>query len=463
MMQSSVALAAPEGQAIQHDLPAGMEEWLCAIGGGGRIMRLERAIARREAWLVDIARPDGSTLEGFLRLDRSPRDDDPWSLAKEVAIVRALGNSPVPVAAVLGDSDTLHCVLFERLTGRSDLHNMPPAQQRAVMLNFMDVVAQLHALPLDLAGLPAMPMPADARECALGEVDLVLAHWAEFLSTYRDPLLTYGVDWLRRFAPSRVDRVSLLQGDTGPMNFMFEGDRVSAVFDWEWGHLGDPMEDLGNISVREFWNPSGGLTGLLERYEQASGRKVDRAAVLYYRVQQQIRGMVPNRYYTVHAKPHEPIAWYLAYRYVGDRATCEAIAEAMGIVVEPPEYPPENDMEDPLAKAASWALHNDIKPGANTPLAISRIAEVDVLLRCMARVAKYGALIDETERREIGALLGDDVATLEEGLTALDEAITAHRLSDEAVITYLARRCFRGEWLYQPSTTLFPKRRWSSL
>jgi len=42
------------------------------------------------------------------------------------------------------------------------------------------------------------------------------------------------------------------------------------------------------------------------------------------------------------AKPHEPIAWYPAYRHVVNRATCEAVAEAMGIVVEPPEYPHED-------------------------------------------------------------------------------------------------------------------------
>ena len=67
--------------------------------------------------------------------------------------------------------------------------------------------------------------------------------------------------------PKTIARVSLVQGDTGPVNFMFDGDRVSAVIDFEWGHYGDPMEDLGNICVREFWNPSGGLTGLFKLYE----------------------------------------------------------------------------------------------------------------------------------------------------------------------------------------------------
>ncbi len=448
---------------IQHDLPPGIEDWLRELASGGRITRLDRAVARREAWLVDVERPDGSVVEGFLRLDRTPRPDNPWSLKKETAIVRALQDTDVPVAAILGSNDALHCVLFERLGGRSDLQNMPPSQQKAVMLDFMDVVARLHTLPLDTLSLPEMAVPQDAQACALGEVDLVLDHWSEFVSGYCDPLLTYGVDWLRRFAPTHVERISLVQGDTGPMNFMFDADRVTAVFDWEWGHLGDPMEDLGNICVREFWNPSGGMTGMLDRYEQASGRPVDRTSVLYYRVQQQMRGMAPNHYYTIHAKPHEPIAWYLAYRYVGDRATCEAIAEAMGIVVEVPDFPIEDEDADPLADAASWALLNDIKPATSTALATSRVTDVDVLVRCMARVARYGARISRIEYAEIGALLGSEPVDLDAGLAALDDAIRVNKLGDQEILRYLTRRSYRSEWLYKPCASLFPDRRWSMI
>ena len=51
---------------LQHDLPDGMVEWIAGVGGG-EITRLERHVARREAWVVDITRPDGSVLPCFLR------------------------------------------------------------------------------------------------------------------------------------------------------------------------------------------------------------------------------------------------------------------------------------------------------------------------------------------------------------------------------------------------------------
>jgi aminoglycoside phosphotransferase (APT) family kinase protein len=447
---------------MQHDLPDGVFGWLSHVGGGS-VTRLERAVARREAWIVDVTRPDGSVLEGFLRLDRAPRTDDPWSVQKEADIVRALRDTPVPVAQVHASSREPSCVLFERLSGRADLQNADPAQQRAVMGHFMDLLAELHSLDIDYLPLPPMPRPKTPHECALGEVDLVLAYWSQFLSGYRDPLLTFGIDWLRRHAPTRVERVCLVQGDTGPVNFMFQGDRVTALFDFEWAHLGDPLEDLGNICVREFWNPCGGLDGLFERYEEASGIRVDLDSVRYYRVQQQMRGMVPCHFMTIRAKPHEPLAWALAYRHVGDRATCEALADAMGVELSVPDLPPEDERRDPLAEAASWALIHDIAPATTTALARARSGDVDVMVRCMERVARYGRQIESVECQELAALLGGAPSDLQAGLDALDALIAARSIDETDALQYLARRAYRLEWLYRPCTALYPDRKWAPL
>ena len=260
-------------------------------------------------------------LRGFLRLEREPIPDNPWSLARETRIVEALYSTHVPVPRVLARSDRLACTLFERVRGRADLQNAVPTQQRRLMEQFFDIIAELHTM--DIARFPAseFPRPVGARACALGEMDLVTKRWSRFLSTYRDPLITFGIDWLERNAPRDILRVSFVQGDTGPANFLFEDDQVTAIIDWEWGHLGDPMEDLGNVCVREFWNPSGGLLGLLDRYQQRSGLTVNLQAVRYYRVQQNMRGMIPIAERTVVAHPQEPLAWYLAFRYIGDLST----------------------------------------------------------------------------------------------------------------------------------------------
>jgi aminoglycoside phosphotransferase (APT) family kinase protein len=449
-----------------HDLPEGVTDWLASTGEG-TITRLERHVARREAWVVDIEKRDGSVVEGFFRLERDPQPGNPWSLHKEARIVEALGPSPVPVPQLYGWSHDLSSALFERVPGRSDLDKVTDlAQQRAVMEDFMRVVGDLHNLELDALGLDDVmrERPTTPSECALGELDLILAMWQPFLASYTDPLITFGIDWLRRNVPASIERVSLVQGDTGPVNFMFDGDRVNAVIDWEWGHWGDPMEDLGNICVREFWNPSGGLNGLFDLYESASGIPYQRSGAQYYRVQQNMRGMIPIHAVTTSmASPREPIAWFLAYRYVGDRATCEAIAEAMGVPIERPDLPDAPGDDDILADAAQYALANDVEPHLSDAFATSRAKDVNILVQCMDRRRRHGPMLDSIECDELTALLGSRPASARAGLAELDAALVAGRTDDAEVLRYLSRRAYRDEWLHAPAVSLYPERNWSAL
>jgi len=448
-----------------HDLPDGTYEWIEQIGGG-EITHLVRHVARREAWVVDVKRPDGSILEGFLRLQRDDGGVDPRRLERETRIIEALGRTDVPATPVHGWNPKLRATLLARDPGRSDVDKLTDArQQRAVMEDFMRVVARMHRLDLDALGLDDVldPRPTSARGAALDAVDVVAGQWRHFLDGYEDPLLTYALDWLRRFAPEKVARISLVQGDTGPVNFMFQGDSVSSVIDWEWGHFGDPMEDLGNIVVREFWNPSGGLKGLFELYAREAGFPYARFSAQYYAVHQNVRGMIPIHAVCKHAHPRESLAWYLCYRYVGDRATCEMIADAMEIPYSKPPMPEDEGERDVLAEAALFAQANEVVPAVGDPFARSRARDVATLVACMDRRRRFGAAIERIELDAIGELLGRRPRDAADGIRALGEAIRARKIPDERLVPYLTQRAYREEWLYAPAASLYPERRWSAI
>ncbi len=450
---------------LNHDLPEGMLEWI-ADGGRGEVTRLHRHVARREAWVVDVTRPDGSILEAFLRLQRDDGGVDPRRLERETRITQALAQTDIPVTTVHGWNADLRATLFSRDPGRSDIDKLEsPTEQRAIMEDFMRVVARMHKLDLDALDLDDImePRPTSAEETALGEVDVIVAQWKHFLDGYTDPLTTYGIDWLRRFVPKEVARVSLVQGDTGPVNFMFQGERVSSIIDWEIGHWGDPMEDLGNIVVREMWNPCGGLSGLFELYEEESGIPYSRFAAQYYSVHQNVRGMIPIHYVCLNAHPRESLAWYLCYRYVGDRTTCEMLAAAMEVEIERPEMPEGVGMGDVVAEAAMYAQQHDVAGSIEDPFAAQRARDVQVLIECMDRKRRYGAEIDETESQEIGALLGSKPTSVDQGNADLCAAIRAGKLEDAALIRTLARKAYRDEWLYQPAADIYPNRFWADL
>ena len=352
------------------------------------------------------------------------------------------------------------------MKGRSDIDKLDdPVQQRAVMEDFIRVIARMHQLDLDELGLAdVMPyLPTTPQEAALNDVDLALEQWASFLATYHDPLITYGVRWLRENAPTSMARLSLVQGDTGPVNFMFDGDRVSAIIDLEWGHFGDPLEDLGNICAREFWNPSGGLVGLFHLYEQESGIPYTKFSAQYYRVQQNVRGMIPIHAISVNAHPRESLAWFLCYRYLGDRATCESLAEAAGLAIERPEMPADDGEKDILADAALWSLERDVTPHVSDTFALSRLNDAAILIKLMDRKRRYGALLDAIECEEMTPLIGARPANRAEGTAVLDQLISAGDIHDNAVITYLTRRAYRDEWLFEPAVSLYPTRSWSAL
>jgi aminoglycoside phosphotransferase (APT) family kinase protein len=110
------------------------------------------------------------------------------------------------------------------------------------------------------------------------------------------PLMRLAAAWLRRNMPA-VDQVSIVHGDYRTGNFLYtENDgRISAILDWELGHLGDRHEDLAWVM-----NPTYGHLAedgstfltcgfmpesqLLDLYQEASDLSVDPYRIRYYRI-----------------------------------------------------------------------------------------------------------------------------------------------------------------------------------
>ena len=138
-------------------------------------------------------------------------------------------------------------------------------------------LAALHALDpaaLDLPAFPAVETVADAVLAELDEWERVLAE----RGGTPDPALAFSLRWLRRNVPDYDGPPVLVQGDTGPGNFMYSGGRVTAVVDWELAHLGDPMDDIAWLSLRATQEPFTDFPTRLREYEALSGNADRRGA-----------------------------------------------------------------------------------------------------------------------------------------------------------------------------------------
>jgi aminoglycoside phosphotransferase (APT) family kinase protein len=447
------------------DLPDGLVEWIAEVGGG-RVTRLERHIARREAWVVDVERGDGTVGEYFLRLDRaSAQASSPWSVAKEMRVVDAIRRAGLPVPEVHGWNDALQAALYERLRGREDLPvDTTPEQRRAVWDQFMGFVVDLHALePRDLGLDDVLAWPTDARAAALDEIDkLELLMSADVV----EPLATFGALWLRRHAPTELDRVVLVQGDTGPGNLLFEDSELTGVVDFEWAHFGDPMEDFGNMAVREFFYPSANLAEVFPLYEKLGGDPIDYDRVRYYRVHQMVRSVIALLQMTTLNDPTTAVALNLCYRVICDRATCEAIADAMHVSLERPSPLPAPAAlaGHSIGEVAVDNLRREVLPAIDDTWARHQLEHSTLLVECMDRVARLGPVVDAIELDELATLLGARPTTVPAGLATLDAALREwDGERDEHVLRYLARRAYRTEELYAPAVALFPGRQFSPL
>ena len=127
-------------------------------------------------------------------------------------------------------------------------------------------------------------------------------------------------------------RPCFLQGDTGPGNFMFEGDRVTHLVDWEIAHFGDPMEELAAICVRDMVTPFAHLPSLFARYgrgQRQRGRS--RPRLRYHRVSKCVRSLFAILSFTETPSAAPEFAIWQAWRLLYMKSAGQALAEvAMG-------------------------------------------------------------------------------------------------------------------------------------
>ena len=121
---------------------------------------------------------------------------------------------------------------MERVPGSSELGALEEADRTATMESFVDALAALHNLDVGALSLPGFERPDTPEAHARLDLDM----WARLADDGvrdLDPLVRFSGAWLRAHAPSTVSRTVLVQGNTGPGNFVFEHNAVTGVVDWE--------------------------------------------------------------------------------------------------------------------------------------------------------------------------------------------------------------------------------------
>lgn len=251
----------------------------------------------REQWLFDVV---WKTADGEEREPLIVRRDPAGGLvetqrAQEFALLKALEDSALPTPRVRWLDATgawlgRPSLIMQRVHGAPEYYVINGERPLEVRLRLAqqlcDLLADVHLLDWRSLGVGEIlddPGPSAAR----AELDrFVEVLHDDQLEPY--PELEFAIDWMRSEAPSSSATV-LVHGDYKPGNVLLDGDRITALLDWELAHLGDPLEDLGWVTqpLREREHLIPGVwdrAQLVDRYEKATGFEVDPPALQWWNV-----------------------------------------------------------------------------------------------------------------------------------------------------------------------------------
>jgi aminoglycoside phosphotransferase (APT) family kinase protein len=228
----------------------------------------------------------GESLELVLRMDTGdgPLSGSELCLAREGVLYRELADTEVRIPRLIGATDSGNALLLERVRGSEEFETVTDDLLRSAIIDdFLVSIATLHKLDVKDLTLPGFERPRNGPDHARCDLGL----WRRIftgLVADRPPFLVFAFEWLDRNPPKSVERTALCHGDAGRGNFLFEGARVTALLDWEFAHLGDPLDDLAWIAVRShLLGEFGDLAANFRRWADLTGLPVNPERVEYYR------------------------------------------------------------------------------------------------------------------------------------------------------------------------------------
>jgi aminoglycoside phosphotransferase (APT) family kinase protein len=277
------------------------------VGGPARVVASRRLTggASRDTWALDVE-TGGGVERLVLRRDMGGTiTDEALDRDQEFRVLQSAraGDVLAPTprwlctdSAVLGVPFFLMDRLEGESVGRRVVREPALAEARRLLPRQMaEQLARIHAV--DWSGLDFLPRPEPGQSPARTTVERTARQLWRLGEPH--PVLEVVIRWLLREPPECPDPV-LVHGDFRVGNLMVGPAGLVGVFDWEFTHIGDPVEDLAWPCVRSWRFGQDGLhlgglasdDDFVRIYEDLSGRKVSREALRYWEILGNLRWAV---------------------------------------------------------------------------------------------------------------------------------------------------------------------------
>ena len=377
---------------------------------------------RCRSWVIGLKDNKDGPNEVYLRYQppRAP-SAEPYTVWREAQIYSAIEATNVCAPRLLAVHSEHQAIVTTVAEGQAEFRRLnDDAQKTAIVKEFVHSLVNLHACPIGQLSMGLLKTPADIAQCVRDEIEIWRAMYQETDS--QDALIELALNWLSANMPEPEEAPVLVHGDAGPGNFLFKGNHMTGLVDWELAHPGDPIEDLAWFCMRSVMEPVPDFAAALREYEVASGRKIDQFRLLYHRVFVSTR-VVIIRHRNVTGLPGNSIV----SRSLNRRLLIDALAAAEGVQLLP------HDPIEPVTTERSIFYDEIIEDLKG--LSEKQQPDVKNFAKNTAKVIKFlrqydsiGREVEARTRKSIGALLGHEITDLKTAHQQFAKAVKANQI-----------------------------------
>jgi aminoglycoside phosphotransferase (APT) family kinase protein len=382
-----------------------------------------RAIARqgrwRPAWYAE-AEAGGERLPLYIRGDRGGRWP-PMPLAYEARVHQVFYDSGVRVPKLYGYIEEVPALVMERVRGRPNLaYAANEATRERLREQLADQMRLIHQIDPALIVAAGAPNPQDPREVTLG-------HYRQaeglYLTGERPPSpdIEFVRGWLNRNAPASDEGSCVIAMDAG--QFIYEGDELTAMLDFEFVAVGDRHVDFAALRTRDAFEQIGDLEAFYRLYENRGGRPLDRRRVQFQHIPFVM--YAPLEVAEELVRPQDAADHYEYFRWHahGLQTAIEDIARFTGVELAPYAPPPPAPSRYALGLQALAASAEKIAPAED--YSAYQQEKVGMAARYFALREAWASAFEHEYLDDIAALLGRRAAGEWEADLALEAFVQA--------------------------------------
>lgn len=396
----------------------------------GTVIRFDRHPRWRPGWDAEVVR-DGEIVPLYIRGPRGDSYVSPVDMIQEGAIHRAFEANGIPAPRLLGVIGEPLSLVLERIPGTINSATIiDEAVRRLVREDYIALIARLHQLPLAAFAEVGLQVPTSAEDVALGLYEPAIQIFHETIGR-PFPLMRFIAGWLHRNVPRDRTRAAFINPDAG--QFMFEGDRVTGLIDFEVSSFGDPAAELAGLRLRDTAEPLGDISALIDHYETLTGDRISKQLIEYHTAGFcGVNGFLlwPLAF---QSSPEQDYVAYMQFAVSATRFSISAMAEHDGIALVDPDLPKARQTGFDEA-GRKLVAQMEALPGG-TPAADYQRDSAAALARYLRRWATYGAEVAAADMDDVEQLLGRRFVDGDAATVAVDAFVADAGPEEDARLT----------------------------